>query len=176
MMTPKEMRAATGMSQQQFANYFNISVRTLQEWEQGRKNPDESRLELMEYKLRNEGLLKRAERPQSEEMTVAFRDTPAFLWGLQMHLWRAELEYRAEHLPHGSYVEWLAPRCNSIEEIRKILRDLGLRVDNIVDYEDAAGDLHQWVETTGGITVHVNRPGSAIVGFVTGREKSKRKK
>lgn len=35
----KELRTFTGMSQSQFADHFEIPVRTLQEWEQGRKIP-----------------------------------------------------------------------------------------------------------------------------------------
>lgn len=38
-MTIKELRAKTGMSQNKFAQYFGLSVRNLQEWEQERKNP-----------------------------------------------------------------------------------------------------------------------------------------
>ena len=35
----KEFRLSTGLSQSKFADYFGIPVRTLQEWEQGRRNP-----------------------------------------------------------------------------------------------------------------------------------------
>ena len=34
-----EIRAKTGLSQSQFAKLLNVSVRTLQEWEQGRRAP-----------------------------------------------------------------------------------------------------------------------------------------
>ena len=38
-MTVKELRAQTGLSQSQFAARFQIPVRTLQQWEQGRQEP-----------------------------------------------------------------------------------------------------------------------------------------
>lgn len=38
-MKIKELRQLTGMSQSQFATYFGISVRTLQQWEQERSLP-----------------------------------------------------------------------------------------------------------------------------------------
>lgn len=35
----KEFRISTGLSQSKFVEYFGIPVRTLQEWEQGRRKP-----------------------------------------------------------------------------------------------------------------------------------------
>lgn len=35
----KDLRTKTGLSQSKFAAYFDIPVRSLQEWEQGRKHP-----------------------------------------------------------------------------------------------------------------------------------------
>ena len=37
----KELRQATGMSQSKLAEYFGIPVRTLQDWEQGKRTPPE---------------------------------------------------------------------------------------------------------------------------------------
>ena len=53
-MTVKELRTATGMSQSEFARYFNISIKTIQHWEQGVRKCAPHLLELIEYKLRNE--------------------------------------------------------------------------------------------------------------------------
>jgi putative transcriptional regulator len=36
----KTIREKFGMSQSQFADFLMISVRTLQKWEQGKRNPD----------------------------------------------------------------------------------------------------------------------------------------
>lgn len=67
MMTFKELRERSGMSRGQFAEYFDIPYRTVQNWElsgqnnpQGRKCP-EYLLKLMEYKLVNEGKIKAGE-------------------------------------------------------------------------------------------------------------------
>ena len=57
VMTIKELRQQTGLSQARFAEYLNISIRTLQDWEQGKRTPPEYVTELIEYKLRNEGLI-----------------------------------------------------------------------------------------------------------------------
>ena len=62
-MTFKELREASGMSRPRFAEYFGIPYRTVQSWElygtsvDGRKCPAYL-LDLMEYKLRKEGLIR----------------------------------------------------------------------------------------------------------------------
>lgn len=43
----KVIRAKTGLSQQQFADKLNISPRTLQNWEQGTRNPTGATITLM---------------------------------------------------------------------------------------------------------------------------------
>lgn len=54
----KELRTASVMSRQQFAEYFNIPYRTLQNWELGTRECPQYLLDLMEYKLKNENLFK----------------------------------------------------------------------------------------------------------------------
>lgn len=53
-MKIKEIRKASGMTQAEFAEYFGISVRTIEAWESRREAP-EYLVKLMEYKLINEG-------------------------------------------------------------------------------------------------------------------------
>ena len=43
----KEFRLSTKMSQSQFSKYFGIPIRTIQEWEQGRRNPPQYLIELL---------------------------------------------------------------------------------------------------------------------------------
>jgi DNA-binding transcriptional regulator YiaG len=38
-MTIKEIRTQMGLSQSQFANYFEIPIRTIQKWECGQSSP-----------------------------------------------------------------------------------------------------------------------------------------
>lgn len=53
-MSFKELRQASGMNQTQFAKYFNIPRRTVQNWELGINKCPEYLMELMAYKLLNE--------------------------------------------------------------------------------------------------------------------------
>ena len=57
-MTIKEIRALTGLSQQKFGDLLHIPKRTLQDWEQELRVPPAYIVELIEYKLKNEGLIK----------------------------------------------------------------------------------------------------------------------
>ena len=43
----KVFREETGLTQKEFAEYFGIPIRTVQEWEQGRRKPTEYMLPLM---------------------------------------------------------------------------------------------------------------------------------
>ena len=62
-MTIKELREMSGKSQAEFAALLGIPKRTIQNWEwegknpQGRKCPDYV-IGLIEYKLKNEGVIK----------------------------------------------------------------------------------------------------------------------
>lgn len=56
-MTIKELRTASGMTIKALSEYLHIPYRTLQDWESGQRTPPEYIIELIEYKLRNEGLI-----------------------------------------------------------------------------------------------------------------------
>lgn len=58
----KEARKAAGLSQSDFAGHLEIPIRTLQQWEQGRRNLPDYVLKLILFKLEadelTEGFLK----------------------------------------------------------------------------------------------------------------------
>ena len=52
------LRKETGMKRTEFASYFDIPYRTIQDWELGNRRVPEYLLRLMEYKIRTEAILK----------------------------------------------------------------------------------------------------------------------
>ena len=57
-MSIKELRQQAGMSQKAFGDYFGIPIRTIQNWEAGINQCADYLLKLMDYKLKNEGIIK----------------------------------------------------------------------------------------------------------------------
>lgn len=51
-----ELRKSTGMNRRQFAEYFDIPYRTMQDWELGNRKMPEYLFRLMEYKVRMESM------------------------------------------------------------------------------------------------------------------------
>ena len=54
----KELRESTGMNRKEFCKYFQIPYRTVTEWELDNRHAPEYVLQLLEYYIRNEGLMK----------------------------------------------------------------------------------------------------------------------
>lgn len=52
------LRESTGMNRRQFAEYFEIPYRTVQDWELGSREMPEYLLRLIAYKLKMEKLMK----------------------------------------------------------------------------------------------------------------------
>lgn len=53
----KNLRKKTGMNRKEFAEYFGVPYRTMQDWELGNRTMPEYLLRLMEYKLKIEELV-----------------------------------------------------------------------------------------------------------------------
>ena len=54
----KELRESTGMSRKDFSEHMGIPVRTLEDWEAGRRTPPEYIPRLIAYQLKYEELVK----------------------------------------------------------------------------------------------------------------------
>ena len=57
----KELREGTGMSRKEFSEHTGIPVRTLEDWEAGRRTPPEYIPRLIAYQLKYEKLVKEKE-------------------------------------------------------------------------------------------------------------------
>ena len=56
-MNIRDLRISSRMTQKQFAEYFKIPLRTIENWETSKRNPPEYVIELIKYKLEKEDLL-----------------------------------------------------------------------------------------------------------------------
>lgn len=57
-MTVQDLRKAAGMSRKEFAEFFGIGYRRIQNWELGTRNCPDFLLDLMKYKLEKENIIK----------------------------------------------------------------------------------------------------------------------
>nr|WP_296010930.1 helix-turn-helix domain-containing protein [uncultured Blautia sp.] len=62
----KELREQTGMTRKDFAVHMGIPLRTMEDWEAGRRRPPEYIPRLMSYQLKYEELIKKAEGEKDE--------------------------------------------------------------------------------------------------------------
>lgn len=57
-----KLRTKTGMNRREFADYFGIPYRTMQDWELGNRKMPDYLLRLMEYKIEMEALISEKEK------------------------------------------------------------------------------------------------------------------
>ena len=57
----RELRASTGMSRKAFSDHTGIPVRTLEDWEAGRRTPPEYIPRLISYQLKYEQMMRAKE-------------------------------------------------------------------------------------------------------------------
>ena len=57
----KELRESTGMNRKEFCDYFQITYRTVTDWERGNRHAPEYVLRLLAYYIRMEGIGKKQE-------------------------------------------------------------------------------------------------------------------
>ena len=64
----KSLRESMNMNRREFCEYFEISYRTLQDWELGNRKMPEYLFRLMGYKIKMEGLTKRKDSSSKDEV------------------------------------------------------------------------------------------------------------
>lgn len=57
IMTIKKLRTLAKMTQREFSEYLNIPFRTIQDWEYEKRIPPSYVVELIEFRLRAEGII-----------------------------------------------------------------------------------------------------------------------
>lgn len=57
----KELRIQTGLNRKEFSAYIGIPLRTIEDWEAGRRMPPEYIPRLIEYQLKYEEIMKKLE-------------------------------------------------------------------------------------------------------------------
>lgn len=63
----KELRQQTGMNRREFSQYTKIPVRTLEDWEAGKRTPPEYVPRLLSYQLKYDALVREKENDSYEE-------------------------------------------------------------------------------------------------------------
>ena len=88
-MTIKELRLSARMTQKQFAGYFNIPLRTIENWETGKRNPPEYVVELIRYKIEKEEDMNRT------KLLNEIKDN--MYWeNMFAHVWKEKNDYIVE--------------------------------------------------------------------------------
>ena len=135
-MDIKDLRAQTGMSQKVFAEYFNIPVRTIQDWEAGRRTPPVYVVELIEYKIEKENLgMNKTIKEAMEIMEgVYVQDLPQVKIGEEVALkeiWDGEGEVPEESCSYQiAETEWINYEFEIVEENEDELETI-VRITNI---------------------------------------------
>lgn len=62
----RELRAQTGMTRKAFAEHVGIPLRTVEDWEAGRRNPPEYIPRLIAFQLKYEELIREKEKEKEE--------------------------------------------------------------------------------------------------------------
>ena len=68
----KAMRKEANMTQKQFAGYFGIPIRPVEDWERGLRHMPDYLMRLLVYKMETEGLIKK--HPEWEDVVSKGRE------------------------------------------------------------------------------------------------------
>ena len=76
----KALREATGMNRREFAAYFEIPYRTVQDWELGNRQMPDYLLRLMAYKVHMEKMYRRVKEETNEDLELLQRRNGQTEW------------------------------------------------------------------------------------------------
>lgn len=71
MINFRDLRKASKMTQKQFSEYFGIPKRTIESWDAGDRSCPSYLLDLLEYKLKQEGFIPNETTKQAKEQSFA---------------------------------------------------------------------------------------------------------
>ena len=99
----KELRTETGMSRKEFAEYVHIPIRTIEDWEAGRRTPPEYLPRLLSYQIKYDALMKGINainiiRDENGKSIVIINDIR--FKGKQHIDWQAVEQYLKEYVGH----------------------------------------------------------------------------
>ncbi|SCP98012.1 helix-turn-helix domain-containing protein [Anaerobium acetethylicum] len=63
----KALRAEAGLNRKEFAEHFGIPLRTVEDWEAGKRKPPEYIPRLIEYQIKNEQLQNRMKKGENTD-------------------------------------------------------------------------------------------------------------
>lgn len=120
-MTIKELRLSTRMTQREFAGYFNIPLRTIENWETGKRNPPEYVVELIRYRLEKEDLLMKLvelnEGTRTELIEGTLQEIAEYLKdNPNLYTWQLDNDPEAE-MPELDNIETLRELEHELEKI-----------------------------------------------------------
>ena len=70
----RELRESIGLTRKEFSEHIGIPVRTLEDWEAGRRTPPEYIPRLISYQLKYEELLKRVSEQKMDDNCLEERE------------------------------------------------------------------------------------------------------
>ncbi|MCR5544617.1 MAG: helix-turn-helix domain-containing protein [Eubacterium sp.] len=80
--TIKELRESTGMSRKEFSELTGIPVRTLEDWEAGRRTPPEYIPRLLVYQIRFENIIAVKEKSTENVSIITDPDGKMYLYDI----------------------------------------------------------------------------------------------
>ena len=127
-VTVKELRAKTNLTQEQFAEKYNIPVTTLRKWEQGKTKCPSHMIELLHIKIIS----------NTTEYTHYSIDT--FIHAYMAH--KEEITVQTGEDVTLAFLSWCKKNNTVLNEVQRVL-NVGERVKNMLQNEEVIKELKE---------------------------------